>query len=72
MRAKGLFTFLLLIPMMIPPHVTAIAWIQALGPSSALLRTLGIAPEIGTTHPLYSQGGVVFLLGVQHAPLVFL
>ncbi|MEL6206319.1 MAG: iron ABC transporter permease, partial [Pseudomonadota bacterium] len=71
-RAKGLFTFLLLIPMMIPPHVTAIAWIQALGPSSALLRTLGIAPEIGTTHPLYSRGGVVFLLGVQHAPLVFL
>lgn len=71
-RGKGLFTFLLLIPMMIPPHVTAIAWVQALGPSSPLLQALGIAPEIGATHPLYSREGVVLLLGVQHAPLVFL
>lgn len=71
-RAKGPFTFLLLIPMMIPPHVTAIAWVQALGPSSALLQLLGIAPEIGSTHPLYSREGVILLLGLQHAPLVFL
>lgn len=72
MRGKGAVTFLLLIPMMIPPHVTAIAWVQALGPSSALLQTLGVAPELGTTHPLYSRGGVIALLGLQHAPLVFL
>ncbi|MEM9550023.1 MAG: iron ABC transporter permease [Pseudomonadota bacterium] len=71
-RGKGAITFLLLIPMMIPPHVTAIAWIQAMGPSSPLLRTLGLAPELGSTHPLYSAGGVIFLLAVQHMPLVFL
>lgn len=71
-RAKGLFTFLLLIPMMIPPHVTAIAWIQALGPSSPLLQAVGLAPEIGTTHTLYSRAGVIWLLGLQHAPLVFI
>ncbi len=71
-RGKGVFAFLLLIPMMIPPHVTAIAWIQALGPSSALLQALGIAPPLGSTHPLYSREGVILLLGVQHAPLVFL
>ncbi|WP_226573498.1 ABC transporter permease [Acuticoccus sediminis] len=71
-RAKGLFVFLLLIPMMIPPHVTAISWIQAAGPSSPLLRTLGLAPEPGTTHPLYSRWGVILLLAIQHTPLVFL
>ncbi|MEM8689740.1 MAG: iron ABC transporter permease [Pseudomonadota bacterium] len=71
-RIKGVYTFLLLIPMMIPPHVTAIAWIQALGPSSPLLQSIGLQPEIGTTHPLYSRAGVIFLLGIQHAPLVFL
>ena len=71
-RRKGVFTFLLLIPMMIPPHVTAIAWIQALGPSSPLLHAVGLAPEIGSTHPLYSREGVILLLGIQHAPLVFL
>lgn len=71
-RRKGMFAFLLLIPMMIPPHVTAIAWIQALGPSSPLLQALGIAPDLGTTHPLYSREGVIVLLGIQHTPLVFL
>lgn len=71
-RFKGVFTFLLLVPMMIPPHVTAIAWVQAIGPSSPLLKTLGLAPEIGSTNILYSREGVIFLLGVQHAPLVFL
>lgn len=71
-RAKAVLVFLVLLPMMIPPHVTAIAWIQALGPSSPILQWLSIAPPLGSTHPLYSRGGVVFLLGVQHAPLVFL
>lgn len=71
-RGKGVFAFLFLIPMMIPPHVTAIAWIQALGPSSPFLQTLGLAPPLGTTHPLYSRGGLILLLGIQHAPLVFL
>ena len=71
-RAKGVLIFLVLLPMMIPPHVTAISWIQALGPSSPLLRTLGIAPEAGSTHPLYSREGVILLLALQHAPLVFL
>lgn len=71
-RRRGLLVFLLLLPMMIPPHVTAIAWIQALGPASPLLRAIGIAPEPGSTHPLYSLSGLVMLLALQHAPLVFL
>ncbi|MEM0907892.1 MAG: iron ABC transporter permease [Pseudomonadota bacterium] len=71
-RLKGPLVFLILLPMMIPPHVTAISWINALGPTSPLLRTLGLAPEIGTTHPLYSREGVIFLLAVQHSPVVFL
>ncbi|MCK7613247.1 ABC transporter permease [Roseibium sediminicola] len=71
-RAKGLLVFLILLPMMIPPHVTAIAWIQALGPASPVLRWLGIAPEPGSTHPLYSREGLVLLLTLQHSPLVFL
>lgn len=71
-RRKGLIVFLVLLPMMIPPHVTAIAWIQALGPASPVLRWLGIAPEMGSAHPLYSLQGLVLLLTLQHSPLVFL
>ncbi|WP_375263176.1 ABC transporter permease [Palleronia sp.] len=72
LRGKGVFVFLLLLPMMIPPHVTAISWIQALGPSSPVLGWLGLAPPIGAAHPLYSRGGVILLLTIQHTPLVFL
>ncbi|WP_375688298.1 ABC transporter permease [Pseudooceanicola sp. LIPI14-2-Ac024] len=71
-RAKGAAVFALLLPMMIPPQVTAIAWVQALGPSSVVLNTLGLAPPPGTPHPLYSPMGVMLLLTVQHAPLVLL
>ena len=51
-RAKGAAVFALLLPMMIPPQVTAIAWVQALGPSSVVLNSLGLAPPPGSPHPL--------------------
>ncbi|MBB93449.1 MAG: ABC transporter permease [Rhodobacteraceae bacterium] len=71
-RRKGAVIFLLLLPMMIPPQVTAIAWVQALGPASPVLNTLGIAPPPGSPHPLYSAFGVMLLLTFQHTPLVLL
>ena len=37
-----------------------------------LLNALGIAPPLGTPHPMYSREGISLLLGIQHAPLVFL
>jgi iron(III) transport system permease protein len=58
--------------MMIPPQVTALAWVQMSGPSSPLLKALHIAPPLGTPQPLYSVGGIALLYGVQHAPLVYL
>ncbi|MDE3081063.1 MAG: iron ABC transporter permease, partial [Paracoccaceae bacterium] len=71
-RARATFTFLLILPMMIPQHVTAIAWLQATGPGSPLLQSLGLAPPVGTPNPLYSPGGILMLLTIQHVPLVFL
>lgn len=71
-RLKGAVIFLLLLPMMIPPQVTAIAWIQALGPGSPVLTWLGIAPPPGSPHPLYTPFGVMLLLTFQHTPLVIL
>ena len=71
-RGKRALVFCFLIPLMIPPQVTALSWVQVLGPSSALLNTLGIAPPLGTPNPIYSREGIIVLLGIQHAPLVFL
>lgn len=71
-RAKGALVFCLMIPMMIPPQITALAWMQVTGPSSVLLRTLGLAPSLGSPQPLHSAGGIALLLGIQHASIVFL
>ncbi len=72
LRAKTALVFCFMIPFMVPPQITALSWIQLFGPSSPLLKTLGIAPPLGTPHPLYSPEGIMLLLGIQHAPLVFL
>lgn len=71
-RGKPALVFCFLLPLMIPPQITALSWAQLFGPASPLLNTLGLAPPPGSPHPLYSAGGVVLLLGIQHAPLVFL
>ncbi|MBI1220378.1 MAG: ABC transporter permease subunit [Rhodobacteraceae bacterium] len=72
LRAKAAIIFALILPMMIPQHVTAIAWIQATGPGSLILKAIGLAPPVGTTNALYSREGVILLLTFQHTPLVFL
>ncbi|SCB08181.1 ABC transporter permease [Rhizobium hainanense] len=72
LSGRGLLGFLFVLPMMIPPQVTALAWVQMSGPSSPLLKALHIAPPLGSPQPLYSVGGIALLYGVQHAPLVYL
>jgi iron(III) transport system permease protein len=71
-RGKWLLSFLFMLPTMIPPQVQALAWVGMSGPSSPLLKALGIAPAMGSPQPLYSVGGIALLYGVQHAPLVYL
>ena len=69
-RTRGAFVFCFVLPLLIAPQVVALAWLQLFGPSSTLLRMLGLAPPLGSRNPLYSAGGIALLLGVQYAPLV--
>lgn len=71
-RGRSVLGFLFMLPMMIPPQVTALSWIGLTGPSSTLLKAVGMAPPLGSPQPLYSIGGIALLFGVQHAPLVYL
>ncbi len=43
-RGKGALSFLFVLPMMIPPQVTALAWVQMSGPSSPLLKASAYRP----------------------------
>lgn len=72
LRGKSALVFAFVLPLMIPPQVTAMAWIQAFSPSSPVLSLLGLSMEAGTRHPLYSKAGIILLLGIYNAPLVYL
>ena len=71
-RSKKLLVFCFMLPLMIAPQVTALAWIDLFGPNSTLLGALGIVPPSGTRHPLYGPEGIILLLGIEYAPVVFL
>ncbi len=71
-RGRGHFVFLYVIPLLIAPQVTALAWLQLFGPASPFLKLIGMAPPLGSRNPLYSPGGIVLLLGVQYGPMAFL
>ena len=64
--------FAAVLPVLIPPQIMALGWIQAGGPASPLLLAFDLAPPIGTPNPIYGPAGMIALLGVQGAPLVLL
>ncbi|WP_319532296.1 iron ABC transporter permease [uncultured Cohaesibacter sp.] len=72
MKARTAWVFGFVLPLMIPPQVIALAWVQSFSPASPLLAPLGLTLEPGTRHPLYSAWGIIMLLGFYNAPLVFL
>ena len=71
-RGRSTFVFLYVIPLLIAPQVTALAWLQLFGPASPLLKMIGMAPPLGSRNPLYSEGGIIALLGIQYGPMAFL
>lgn len=72
LRWRNTLVFLFVLPLVIAPQVLAVAWIQLMGPNSTVLRWIGLAPPPGTPNPLYGAGGIIVLLGIQYAPLVFI
>jgi len=71
-RGRNAFVFCFVMPLLLAAQVVALAWLQLFGPSSPVLAMLGIAPALGSRNPLYSPEGIILVLGVQYAPLVFL
>jgi iron(III) transport system permease protein len=66
------FSFLFVLSMMVAPQVMALAFLTLAGPSSPILHTLGWSPAPGSGNPLLGRGGIVLVLGLHHAPLVFI
>jgi iron(III) transport system permease protein len=71
-RLKSAIVFMLVLPLLIPPQITALSWLELTDPSSPILAPLGLAPQYGRTNPLYSLGGIVLVMGIEHSTIVFL
>jgi iron(III) transport system permease protein len=69
---RRVLSFLFLLLMIIPAQISVIAWIALTGPASPILAPLGLAPPPGAPLPLYGRDGIIFLMGIEHAPIVFL
>ncbi|WP_084731481.1 ABC transporter permease [Microvirga vignae] len=71
LRGRKLASFLFFLSMMISPQVVALAFLHLAGPASPLLGTLGLAPAPGSANPMLGRNGIALVLGLHHAPLVF-
>jgi iron(III) transport system permease protein len=71
-RGSRAFAFLFVLSAMMAPQVVALAFLTMTGPASPLLNTLGLAPAPGTPNSLHGAFGIVLLLSLHHAPLVFI
>src|SRR5215468_398386 len=69
-RSKAALTFVALLPLLVPSQITALAWIELT--SSSMFALFGLAPAPGETNMLYSKGGIVLVMGIEHSTLVFL
>ena len=72
LRYKALLVFLLLLPLLIPPQISALAWLAMIGPQSPLWLIPGLEALRPARNPLMGRDGIVLVMGLEHAPMVFL
>jgi len=70
-RGRRVASFLFVLSVMISPQVIALAFLHLAGPASPILNALGLAPEAGSANPMLGRGGIILVLGLHHAPLVY-
>jgi len=71
MRAVRPVAFLFVLSALVAPQVTALAFLTLTGPASPILNAFGLAPPPGSANPLMGAAGIIALLSLHHAPLVF-
>lgn len=72
-RYKTTLVFMMFIPMLIPAQITAVSWLELMGHINNISKMIGISLNFhNNLNPLYSKEGIVFLMGIEHSPLVFL
>lgn len=69
---RGGLAFLAILPVLIPPQVIALAWIELTASIGPALSTLGLTASGGRGNVIYSMGGIVWVMGIEQMPIVLL
>lgn len=72
LRWRQGLVFAFVLQAMLPPQVVALAWLQLWLPLREALLALGLSELASAANPLQTRWGIMALLGVHYAPLVFL
>lgn len=71
-RFKAWLVFAFVVQALMPPQVVALAWLQLWLPLRNTLVDLGWSSLMTLRNPLQSREGIIALLALHYAPLVFL
>lgn len=71
-RAKKWMQVFIILPFVIPSYISTLAWTQFLGANGLYGKMISILPFSLEPINLYSMGGIIFVLGFSHYPLVYL
>lgn len=71
-RLRGVFSALFTLSMLIAPQIIALGYLEAFRPNAAWWSYFSVHFPPGTPHPLRSLSGIIIVLALHHAPLVFL
>ncbi|MFD2654663.1 ABC transporter permease [Gracilibacillus thailandensis] len=71
-RAKKWMQVFIILPFVIPSYISTLAWTQFLGANGLYGKLVSVLPFSLEPINLYSMGGIIFVLGFSHYPLVYL
>ncbi len=71
-RGRAVLVFLVILPLLIPPQISTLAWLSFVGSQSPLWALPGLEALRPRGNPLLGANGIVLVMGLEHAPLVFL
>ena len=71
-RRRHWIVYAFVVQAMLPPQVVALAWLQIWAPLRDVLQSLGWEEASAFSNPLQGRVGIMVLLGIHYAPLVFL
>ncbi|WP_163582493.1 ABC transporter permease [Gracilibacillus saliphilus] len=71
-RAKKWMQVFIILPFVIPSYISTLAWTQFLGANGLYGKLVTFLPFSLEPINLYSMGGIIFVLGFSHYPLVYL